>query len=191
MSKTSGSPSRPYRQGLSPRRDPPERRPRLGLPLRHRFGRGRCPRLAGQRRRPSRPSPRHRALFQLLADRHPPDLARAGRRLSGAASPAHRRCHRLSRADRPRHQRLPRDLQRSRLPARPDRRSLQRHSLAANPHPGHGCRDRARDSDFRADRAPSPASIVERVDPRVRQLESCRRAPPACCRAKRPPPSSP
>ena len=91
-----------------------------------------------------------------LANRHPPDFARARRRLSGPAAPAHRRCHRLSRADRSRHQRLPRRLQRGRFPARPHRRSLQRHSLAANSHPGHGCGNRSRQANLRADRAASP-----------------------------------
>ena len=67
---------------------------------------------------------------------------------------------------------LPRHLQRSRFPSRPDRRSLRRHSLR--------CKFSLRPWTPRSSAPTSiseltdrlhPASIVERVDPRVRELE--------------------
>ena len=112
-----------------------------------------------------------RPLFQLLANRHPPDLPRAGGRSSRPASPANRRGHRLSRT-------LVHDTDAYRvifseadfLPGLivdryNDILSLQILTQAMDADP-------VREtiiSDL-TERL-HPASIIERVDPRVRELE--------------------
>ena len=63
--------------------------------------------------------------------------------------------------------------------------------LAANSHPGHGRQSRTGHGHLHAHEHLQPASMAERTDPRVRELESLPRALPRCCTDKRARPRSP
>ena len=129
-------------QGFPPGRHSPERRPRLGLPLRHRF-RGLCSPGSLVQVSDHRGKSLGTALYSsssqiairmISSDRvadFPPLLRQ---RIVDAI--AYRKP--LVRDTRG----LPRDFQRSRFPSRTHRRPLRRHSLPANPHSSHGRRSR-------------------------------------------------